>query len=620
MRSSSHIRLSTPNPRRASDPGTHRTDPHGPDAPPSGIPASWQDAWATAQGVLDNDLLALLEQHAQGAGDTLDLSEHRTALRRAEHRAGGALAQTMAALAERCAVQGHPVRSLVLPSGLKALPGWLPLVGMAALRVPGFQGRELQAQGLPGLRWLDLGDMAPRALKLQLPMDCELLVHLPDGRPPALSREARGTHHVVRLKWRPLNFNHRVPRPDKANEVYVCRHLALEKLRLWGRPAFLERLPEDPMASRAGIERTLTPDADALYADLQDRACETHLVAMAQWAPFVEARFQQMAAEGRTTQVALFGTESHAMALRFDASDPEGPSVECWDPNFTDVSTFSRAPFDFQRLFWDVEKVRDVYFRESKPFGVPPLVRVTPIEDPLYPERSVARTPAERQLHLAFAGLPHTWHPHVVHTLVSHGFEPPGLEGLADHIEHAALTPSQCRALLTAHDGHNYPALHPAATHGHGQAFGMMVDPLERAFRKGLLTRQDVLAVLHAQAPLGTAMTEAFVHGRKGVIAAIGSAALRLVRLGVLEPRQVYHLMRAPNASGATSIAQIKDLRCARQLQRTLAKLRKEGALDREDGDELLAEVREAKADLRDQAKQARRAAKAQPAGLLIRG
>jgi len=620
MRSSSHIRLATPVPRRASDPGTPRTNPHTPDTPPTGVAAPWPAALAAAQGLLDDGLLALLDRHAQGEGDTLDLSEHRTALRRAEHRAGDALAQTMAALADRCAAQGHPVRSLVLPAGLKALPGWLPQVGMAALRVPGFQGRQLQAQGLPGLRWLDLGDMAPRALALHLPRDCELLVHLPDGRPPALTREARETHHVVRLKWRPLNLNHRVPRPDKANEVYVCRHLAMEKLRVWGRPAFLDALPEDPMASRAGLERTITPDVDALYADLQDRARETHLVAMAQWGPFVADRFQRMAAEGRTTQVALLGTETHAMALRFDASDPEGPSVECWDPNFTDVSTFSRAPFDVETLFWDADKVRDVYFRAKKPFGVPPLVRVTPIDEPLYPERSLARTPGERRVHMGFAGLPHSWHPQVVHTLVSHGFEPPGLQGLADHIEHGGLTPSQCRALLTAHDDHNYPALHPAATHGHGRAFGMMVEPLERAFRQGLLTQKDVLAVLHAQAPLGTAMTEAFVHGHADVIAAIGSAALRLVRLGVLTPRQVYHLMRAPNASGATTIDQIKDLPSARQLKRTLTKLHKAGALDREDRDELIAEVRDTKTGLREQAKSARRAARAQPPGPLIRG
>ncbi|QIM53443.1 hypothetical protein [Hydrogenophaga crocea] len=585
---------------------------------------TWREALNTARGRLNEDLLQALDRCAHGDRGDLDLSEHREPIARAG--ADGTLERVLAACTGLRAARGYPLQTLVLPAGLRQLPGWLRHVDtVTTLRVPHYRGRQLDARGLPGLRSLDLGAMVPRELELLLPKECAWSVQHPDGRKPASTETSGAQHRAVGLRFRPLNFNGLVARQDKADDPYVCRHLSMEKVRLWGRPRFLDDAPEDPMASITGIQRTVTPDTEQLCADLDDRARQTHLVDRTLWRPFVEEQFRQMALEGRTTVVAMFQTETHSMALRFDASDPNNPGVECWDPNFTNVSTFSRAPFDFNALFWDFERVQPLYFREQKGFGVPPLVRVTPIDDPLFPEHSVVRRAADRSVSMAFANLPHSWHPHVVQTLVKHGLEPPGLQGLIGFIEHTKPTPAQCRHLLTAADSHHFPALNMAAALGHGQAFAMMEPVLERAFQLKLLTEKDVLAILEARSTLGTAMNEAFRKGHADVVASLGGTAKRLWHKGALSQRSVYHLMRAANHERASTIDQIKDPRVAKRLERTLNKLLRAGALTREDHKDLVEEVRGVRNDIRDEAKAARRAAKARalgphPAAPLIRG
>jgi hypothetical protein len=414
------------------------------------------------------------------------------------------------------------------------------------------------------------------------------------------------------LQWRPLNFNGVIDR-NTDKEKYVCRHLSIEKIRQWGRAMFVEAGP-DPMASAAGIEREITPDTEALFEALVHGPRSAHLVAHAHWPDFVRHQFEQMQREGRRVAIALMTTGSHAMALRFDATNPDQPRVECWDPNFTDITTTSDPPFDFRSMFHDFARVRDIYFGSDHSLhGPASFVKVTMIDHPLDPGLDVADRPRDSATSIAFAGLPETCHPTLVHDLIAFGHNPPDLAPLAAAIDNQPLTREQCLGLLRALDPLARPSLHIAASRGHDRAIAAMVPLLLAACHKGLLNETDVRTVMEARVLKGTALGSAFTEGHAHVVTALGRAAQQLWREGALSPRTVFHLMRAANPSGASTIERIKDTRTAKALDASLKKLYRAGALTKEDYQELHKDAKETLEDLRAQAKARQRSARTEP-------
>lgn len=613
------VRSST-RPRAASAPPRLASEPHN--TPTDALNASrtrLRDALQRADGLIDADLLAHLARHAESGGGLLDLTPHHMALQPSTAAARAELNEIMAALSTVCTARGAAPSTLVLPPGLRKLPAWVQhFSATTELRIPHYLGRQLDARGLPGLRRLDLGETVPRHLLLRLPLGCELAVTHPDTRAPMVVNTPRDNHQQIQLKWRPLNFNGRVRR-GAGEDKYVCRHLSLEKMRQWAearlRPLFIEHAP-DPMGSLSAIAQNMSPDTEELFAALDHRPRSAHLVAHRQWDDFARRQLEQMRRDGRPVATALMCTRTHVMALRFDITNPDEPHIECWDPNFTDIVTVSRAPFDFQALFHDWERVHEPYFgSEKQAFGPSPHVKVIAIDNPLDPAGSVAPDSARCEVSADFAGLPDAMHPTLARELIAHGISPLSETLLVQAIETLPLTRKQCLDLLLALDDHNYPALQVATTAGHGRAHTCVAQALLAAHRRGLIDEQGVRKVLEGSGTLGKALSVTFKKGPPAVVTDMGRALTLLHREGALSARSVYHLLRAANANRNSTIDQIRDIKVAKALDRTLKRLYRAGALSKEDYRELHAEAKEVMHDLVEAARERKREAKA-PTGV----
>lgn len=587
-------------------------------APPGDLDATrtcLNDALQRADGLLPADLREHLTRYAQSGGDLLDLGAHGPEMKALSAAGEAAFDEVMAALSAVCAARGASPTSLALPPGLHKLPGWAKHFGtVTELRVPHFHGKRLDARSLPGLRQLDLGETVPRALTLRVPTGCDLVVTHPDTKPAKVTTTLHRRYKQLQLKWRPLDFNCLVDR-NEGKEKYVCRHLAMEKTRLWEDESLRWHVMEpspDPLGSRSAIAQNVGSDTESLVAQLGHRPRKACLVAHSHWGDFARHQFEQMKREGRETAIALVATTSvHAMAIRFVARPPQAPCIELWDPNFTNISTFSEAPFDFEAMFHDFNRVKEVYFGTSKhAFGSAPHIKIILIDNPLDPLGSVAPTARQCAVSVAFAGLPQQLHPDLVREIIEHGFSDQGLEQLVQAIRSEPLTREQCLALLTAADEHAFPALYRAVDLGHHRAHTATAKCLLVAFQRGLLSELDVRNVMMARGALKTALALAYSNGDHAVVTDLACATQQLFKQGALSQRSVYHLMRGAHNDRLSTIVLIKDLKTAVKLQKRLKELHASGALAREDYKELLNEAREVQADLRDAAKERKRAAK----------
>ncbi len=567
----------------------------------------FQRALDGARAHLAPELLHDLSQVAHHGGDLLRMDEMPSGAPSQDGET--ALDEVMAALNEVRAAHGTPLAAIALPAGLKRLPKWLAhFDGLQRLSVPHFRGRQLDARPMGGLLELDLGELMPREMTLRLPTACGLKVSHPDQRPPRKVAMPRADHVKLQLHWRALNFNGAVQRKEAPKENYFCRHLAIEKIRLWGEEPLRKAIGdagEDPLTSRSGIAQVMGTDTEVLYLALDDHPCHADLVAHSQWGAFAEHQFAQMAQQGQGVAFAIMNTRYHVLALRFDASGPGAPRIECWDPNFANVSCISQAPFGFNALLQDPDRLTAPYFGQaSEPMGTSLHTKIVFIADPLDPAGSIAGKPSGRRVSLAHADLPHAWHPELVRELVGHGFASRELQQhLIDFMAMKGLSAEDARTVLRGDSPSGFPALFAAAERGHPQPFRDMGAVLQVAFGKGLLKEPDVLKILAASCAGGQAMGRAFALGHHQVITAMGSTVLQLVNQGTLKPRAAYHLMRATNRDGNDLVHQIKDKRSAKALMKALKALRAHRAIEKEDFKELMEEVEERLHTLRQDAR-----------------
>lgn len=640
-----HARTNAPRPRAASLPaaqvqGAARTRSTSVQQPPVHLEETarmrvahtrLQEALHQADGLIPHELLEKLTGFAAAGGKHLDLTDEGQFLRRLELSdlaiEAVALGGVMAALANVCATSDAAPTTLVLPPGLGRLPGWVTHFGsINELHLPQFRGRQLDARGLKGLGQLHLGEMPPRELTICTPPGCQLTITHPDGRNPVLVTTERRQHRLVQLKWRALNFNGRIDR-NHTKGVFVCRHLSLGKIRGWAEAGLMQLLTE-PMGSgedvredMAELVQNIPLDADDISNKLDHRPRRAYLVAHARWNDFALHQFSQMKQEGRASAVAfVVATSTHAMAMRFDASDPQRRRIELWDPNFTDISTFCHEPFKFEAMFVDFERIKQAYFgvgwigKNVQPLGTAQHIKIVMIDDPLDPAGSVASKRDSCDVSADFAGLPATAHPDLARELVEHGFCRRGMEQLVNAIETLPLTRDQCIALVTAADANQVPALNRAAEVGHGLAYSDTALLLRAAFRKNLLVETDVRAVLEGRGSFGTALASAYQSGNHAAVTDFARAARSLHKAGALSQRSVYHLVRAANADRAPTIHHIKDLKTAKSLEKALKKLLGAGALTKDDYKDLMSEVEDRQIELRDQVKEQKREARRQPA------
>lgn len=594
----------------------------------------WQESLRQAEGLIDKELLDALRDFESTGSRDLDLSAHGNVLlalgRSSTAKETAILEDVMTALASLCAENDLAPTSLVCPPGLRKLPAWVAAFDtVIELRLPQFRGKELDARHLEALKLLDLGEMLPREMVIRTPPKCRFTVTHPDGRLPTVQTVERENHQRIQLKSRPLNFNGRIHRdsPNNPKDMFVCRHLSLGKLQTWAVHEPLQLAMEPSGVGPAVKEevgeliRSIPTDADEICSKLDHRPRQAFLVAHAQWGTFAHHQFAQMQRDGRAVATAfVVVTSCHAMAMRFDATEPNRPRIELWDPNFTAISTFSHEPFEFDAMFVDFELVNQSYFgvqgkgKNLQPLGTARHIKIVMIDDPLNPMGSVAPDLRSSSMSVEFAGLPGYAHPDMVRELVEHGVSRLGIEQVVKAIESLELTPAQCIALLTAADGHHIPALSRAMDTGHSLAFSDTALLLVAAFKRGLIKEADVKTVLEGFGPYGAALTEAYRSGHHAAVTDFVRAVTQLFKAGALkEPRLIYHLVRAANTSRSPTIHFVKDLKTAQCLEKGLRKLLKAGALKKEQYKDLLEELTDRQKELHDEAKARKREAKRAP-------